>query len=94
MENKITTKTTKTELIAMLKTLEAENERLRLEKEGLLVDVSNTVNENCELKDVVYNLRLYLGEVKKADKALWEKLMEKFSGMPGYVAVRAKKKAK
>lgn len=55
-----------------------------------MTKVENLVNENEELKDTVFNLRLFLTDlmdtvVSPDDWAAFEK---KHSGLPGFVEVR------
>lgn len=91
MERKINSKTTKAELIEMVNHLANENDILKK-------NVDELYDELEKRKDVVYNLNLYLAYVKRSAKELWGKMLERFSGMPGFAptkkaAAEAKKKA-
>lgn len=42
------------------------------------------IDHNEHLNDQVHNLTLYLRYVSENDLTLWDRMMEHFSGMPGY----------
>lgn len=46
------------------------------------------ISEYHELQDRVVNLCLYLDEVREVAPIIFAHLMEKFSGLPGYVSRR------
>lgn len=94
MERKINSKTTKAQLLEMMTDDQLMIEAQKADIEALKKENAALKDEVEKSKDVTYNLRLYLTYVKREAKDLWKRMEERFSGLPGFIAAKAKKVVK